>query len=74
LLEQKETKIQERTPTSIFFRAHSARTPEKIAVRTVRSHPRAFLSGIYKREVLALCNRRFITHLYLTRAWWTSDL
>jgi hypothetical protein len=29
-LDEKETKNQERTPTPIFFRAHSARTPEKV--------------------------------------------
>jgi hypothetical protein len=40
-LDEKEPKNQERTPTPIFFGTHSAKTPEKIVVRTVRSLPRA---------------------------------
>jgi hypothetical protein len=46
-LDEKEPKNQERTPTPIFFGAHSARIPEKIVVRTVRSRPRTMLSEVY---------------------------
>jgi len=41
LLEQKETKIQERTPTSSFSYPHAnASVSLKLVVRTVRPHPR----------------------------------
>jgi hypothetical protein len=43
LMKKVTKKNQERTPTPIFFGSHSARTPEKIVVHTVRSRPRAIL-------------------------------
>ncbi|MES2515019.1 MAG: hypothetical protein V4580_12785, partial [Bacteroidota bacterium] len=43
LIKKRNKRNQERTPTPIFFGAHSAGTPEKIVVLTVRPRPRALL-------------------------------
>jgi len=56
-----------------LFWAHLINTNSQLVRRRVLTGLRAFRSEVYKREVLALCNRRFIAHLYLTIEWWTSD-